>query len=611
MVCDSTRIPDRATDRPQTLDLFLTNKPDQYGVTVSAPLGSSDHCLVTLEHDILVTRNSISNTRLLWKYEGTDWDTLRTFYGTFPWKDVCFSDCPSDSADSVTEIILIGMETHIPHFTKHIKLKDPKWFGGETRISVADKNKAFKIWKRNPTPENRSEYVRLRNACKSTVSKAKDSFISKIAEKLSESPSYDRRFWSLAHSISRNFGDSLLPPLKLSNGEICSTPLEKADAFAEVFASSSQINVPNSAPSPVSQTDPMGELKITTRQVRQVLLKLDTNKSVGPDGIPAIVLKKCAPELAPVLQKLFSLSLATGIFPSVWKLAHIVPTHKRGARTSVNNYRPISITSIISKVFEVLVNAHILNHIESRNLLSDHQYGFRKARSTGDLLAYVTHVWAQALEAFGESRVITLDISKAFDRVWHAKLISKLPSFGFRGELMSWVSSFLTQRMLAVRVDGVTSDCRTVNAGVPQGCVLSPTLFLIFINDLLSSLSSRVHSYADDATIHCSSFFRNQAESRTNISQSRQDISERLSEDIDRVLQWGSNNLVDFNSSKTQHLAISTKKSQVFPSVTMGCDTLEDSSSVSILGLRITSHLAWNEHINSITKRAFQKLGLS
>ena len=145
--------------------------------------------------------------------------------------------------------------------------------------------------------------------------------------------------------------------------------------------------------------------------------------------------------------------------------------------TSLIDYRPIAITSLISKTMETIITKQLLTFLETNNLLSDHQYGFRKARSTGDLLACAVHVWSSALESSGESRVISLDISKAFDRVWHMGLLAKLPMFGLNQALINWNGSFLSDRSIAVRVDGFVSNLHSVNAGVPQGlCHLPCTL---------------------------------------------------------------------------------------------------------------------------------------
>ena len=150
--------------------------------------------------------------------------------------------------------------------------------------------------------------------------------------------------------------------------------------------------------------------------------------------------------------------------------------------------RPIARTSLISKTMETIITKQLLTFLETNNLISDHQYGFRKARSPGDLLAYTVHVWSSALEYCGESRVTYFDISKAFDRVWHKGLLAKLPMFGLNQILINCIGSFLSDRSIAVRVEGFLSNLHSINAGVPQGSVISPVLFILFISDLLTSL---------------------------------------------------------------------------------------------------------------------------
>ena len=141
---------------------------------------------------------------------------------------------------------------------------------------------------------------------------------------------------------------------------------------------------------------------------------------------------------------------------------------------------------------ETIITKQLLTFLETNNVLSDHLYGFRKARSTGDLIAYAVHVLSSALESCGESRVISLDISKAFDRVWHKGLLAKLPMFGLHHTLIKWIGSFPSDRSIAVRVDGFLSNLHSINAGVPQGSVTSPVLFILFINYLFTSTPSRI-----------------------------------------------------------------------------------------------------------------------
>ena len=282
----------------------------------------------------------------------------------------------------------------------------------------------------------------------------------------------------------------------------------------------------------------MSPIKFSTRKVRQTLLQLDTSKSKGPDGIPAIVLKTCAPELAPILNKLFQLSYTLGTLPISWKQAHVFHIPEKGEKSNPLNHRPIEIPSLISKTMETIITKQLLTFLETNNLLSDHQYGFRKARSTGDLLACAVHVWSSALESCGESRVISLDISKAFDRAWHNGFLAKLPMFGLNHTLIKWIGNFLSDRSIAVRVDGFLSNLHSINAGVPQGFVISAVLFILFINYLLSSTSSSIHSFADYTFLSSSFSFNPNDHASTDIQLQRNTSASLLSNDLTVIEKW-------------------------------------------------------------------------
>ena len=204
---------------------------------------------------------------------------------------------------------------------------------------------------------------------------------------------------------------------------------------------------------------------------------------------------------------------------------------------------------LLPRFSKLCLTLHFIKHLESNNLLSDHQYGFRKARSTGDLLSYLTHTWSSSLRDFGESFVVALDISKAFDRVWHKALLAKLPAYVFTPSFCKFISSFLSNPFISVVVDGAASASFLVSSGVPQGSVLSPTLFLLFIKDLLA-IASDVHSFIDDSNLHKSSSFQCQPSSNAR-SQSRLAMSSTTNSDLQSISEWGTRNLVKFNTFKT------------------------------------------------------------
>ena len=206
----------------------------------------------------------------------------------------------------------------------------------------------------------------------------------------------------------------------------------------------------SNAPDPPTQplSNPIPSIITSARKVRRVLRSLKTDKASGPDGIPPRFLKESADELEPVLFRLFRLTLISCTYPSSWNHALVQPVPKKDDRSNPSNYRATALTSAVAQVFKTLLNSHFIRHLQSNNLLSDHQYGFHKARSTGDLVSYLTHAWSSSLRSLGESFIIALDISKAFDRVWHKALLAQLPAYGFTPSFCKLISTFLSDRFI-------------------------------------------------------------------------------------------------------------------------------------------------------------------
>ena len=189
--------------------------------------------------------------------------------------------------------------------------------------------------------------------------------------------------------------------------------------------------------------------------VKKVIMKLDSSKASGPDCIPVVVLKNCEPELSYILAKLFNNCLKESCFPDFWKVSLVVPVFKNlGERSTAKSFHPVSLLSVVSKVFEKLINSRIVDPLEKCGLFSDFQYGFRSSGSTADLLTVVSDRIGRAFNRFRANQAVALDISKAFDRVWYAGLLHKLKSYGISGQIFGLISSFLSNRWLHVILDG-------------------------------------------------------------------------------------------------------------------------------------------------------------
>ena len=282
----------------------------------------------------------------------------------------------------------------------------------------------------------------------------------------------------------------------------------------------------------------------------------------------------------------------------------MVPVFKNvGERSTAKNYRPVSRLSVVSKVFEKLANNTIVDHLEKCGLFSDFQYGFRSSRSTADLLTVVSDRIARAFNRSWASRAVALDISKAFDRVWHAGLLHKLKFYGISGQIFGLISSFLSNKQLRVVLDGKSSQEDPVNAGVPQGSILGPTLFLLYINNLPDDVICDIAIYADDTTLY------SKCDRASDLWQ-HLELASELESDLRDTVDWGKKWLVDFNAGKTQLVSFDRSNNNGSIDVKMDGSVLEEKSSVKMLGLTFFSKLDWGSYIISIAKGASKKIGV-
>ena len=284
-----------------------------------------------------------------------------------------------------------------------------------------------------------------------------------------------------------------------------SSESDKAKLFANNFSKNSNLDDSGiSLPLFPSRTNlKLHNISTTPKMVKKVITNLDSSKASGPDCIPVVVLKNCEPKLSYILAELFNMCLKDSCFPDCWKASSAVPVFKNvGESSTAKNYLPFSLLSVVSKIFEKHVNNRIVNHPEKYDLFSDFQYGFRSSRSTADLLTVVSDRIAGAFNRSGATRAVALDISMAFDRIWHAGLLHKLKSYGISGQIFGLISSFLNNRWLWVVLDGKSSKEYPVNAGIHQGSILGPTHFQIYINDLPDDTTCNIAIYADDTTLY-------------------------------------------------------------------------------------------------------------
>ena len=332
------------------------------------------------------------------------------------------------------------------------------------------------------------------------------------------------------------------------NNSTISESQEKANVinqqFSSVFTNENVSTLPDLGFSPYNS---IVTEDINVEGVAKLLSDLQSHKVHGPDGIPAYLLKETATSMAPLLTLIFKASLHQHQLPTDWKTALIFPIFKKGSRKSPANYRPVSLTCIPCKIFEHVLYSSIYKHLEANSILCAPQHGFRKNRSCETQLVTTIHDIATHLNSGNQVDVLFLDFSKAFDKVPHKRLLHKLNYYGICSPYLEWIEQFLTDRTQQVVVENKFSALTPVISGVPQGSVLHPLLFLLFINDLPISIDSPVKLYADDVLMY----------------RSINDISDHqiLQDDLNQLVHWSTIWLMPFNLNRYEHLIITNKLS--------------------------------------------------
>ena len=378
-----------------------------------------------------------------------------------------------------------------------------------------------------------------------------------------------------------------------------STASEKANAFNAFFAACFNQSFP---PLTLEYTrdlpPPACPAEMLCIEV-DVFNALDTTKACGPDGITGKMLKVTASSITPVLTKLFNLSIATGTVPTAWKTSTVVPVPKCGANTSdPSNYQSISLLSICDKMLERHISLLLISFLASCPL-SSNQWGFTSKKSTVTELLSVLHDWHHYLEKGIELCAVFFDLQKAFDTVPHYPLLGKLEELGVNRYLLRWICNYLLERKQQVVVDGAISDELPVISGVPQGSVLGPLLFLIYIDGVESVTLSdgTIVLYADDMVLY-------------QLTYSYEDYW-LLQQDINVIAMWIANNHLQFNTSKCKYMTISWKRAKELPpTINLNGIPLDGVTEFKYLGILITADLSWTAHINMICTKARRLVGM-
>ena len=334
-------------------------------------------------------------------------------------------------------------------------------------------------------------------------------------------------------------------------------------------------------------------------EVAALCRSLDERKATGHDGLPAVVLKRCADTLAPSLAKLFNVSLSSGTVPSKFKMVNISPLFKGGDVTVASNYRPVSLLPIISRMLEKFVQQRLMSFLTVNMLLPDSQFAYRKNHSTEDAITLAVNRWLLAEHERQTTGIVFVDMSKAFDRVRHDQLVSDLAVIGVRDIVLSWFCDYLSDRLQRVRIGDDHSDYATCSRGVPQGSVSGPLLFVLYIRNLSECLPSAVSNleYADDIMLEA-----------THSSQAT--LCQSLSTAVTALAQWLEDRGLLVNDRKTQVMIIQPRGNSASPPpVLRGDKPIPTVHSVRYLGVIVDDGLSWKPHVDSVTKEVWKAIG--
>ena len=590
-LAQTVKIPTR---KDKTLDLFLTTNPTLVNHVETLP-GLGDHDLVKILCDVKPHRKRRAK-RKIFQYSKGNMTSLRkdlSEFGTNMIKNLRNNSVQVNWNNLSTKIVTL-MEKYIPTKMSSQRHNLP-WFNRRLKCKKRKLQRLYNKHKISKSDHDEAAFKSYRSNYKKEIRHAQGHYIrNTMSDNLHQNT---KQFWKIVKSKRVDNGG--IPPLNTPDGNTTDVSQDKAEIlnnyFRSVYTHEDTANIPNLSGNPYPEMPP---INVTPEGVEKLLADLQPNKASGPDQLPARILKENSKELAPILSAIFNQSLDTGELPNDWLMSHITPIFKKGNKNLPCNYRPIALTSICCKILEHILTSNIMNHLDKYDILADAQHGFRKRRGCDTQLTITIGDLAKSFDNKHQVDVVLLDFSKAFDRVPHTRLLNKIHHYGIRGKEHNWINTFLTHRKQRVTLDGKLSSTADVTSSVPQGTVIGPLCFLIYINNMPDCVSegTKIRLFADDALIY------------REINSNKDKTT--FQNDLDALSRWSADWQMSFNTAKCHTMHFTAKRSPCITPYKLCGNTLQVTSTHPYLGITFSSDLKWKTHINNVTKSSKMVIGV-
>ena len=584
----------REGNRPTLDDLVFSSELNSITkISHQSSLGKSDHEAITCKIQVNPLTTNLNKTS--YSYDKGDYLQMREMLN-IDWDATLNGLSTQDAMDRVESLYKVALEQCIPkkEYSTTRKSK-PIWLTRSALRKCRKKHSAWVRYLNTKQGDDYRKYIQERNAANKDVRRSRRSFETKIAKECKKNA---KGVWNYIKK-QRKSGNAM-PDLKREDGSFTSNDEEAAEALSQqyynTFTKEDTTNIPDIEAKPL-QTNKLKTYNINKERVLKVIENLKPNKSPGIDGIHPRVLKELSDVIAYPITLIYQKSVEESQLPRQWKDAEITPIYKKESRSLPKNYRPVSLTSIICKILEKLVVEDIIAHVKENLLNCSQQHGFTPKKSTATNLLEALNIITEAQMHGIPVDILFLDYQKAFDTVPHLRLLKQIESFGIVDHALNWIKAFLLDRRQRVRVNSSTSKWEPVISGIPQGSILGPILFTLYVNDIPASLQSIISMYADDTKLISAIL--------------SEDSTENLRSDLKILEEWAIKFQMKFHPEKchVMHIGSNNPKNEYTMTDGNQLHNLDKVSSEKDLGILVDDKLKFSEHINVKVNKANQILG--